>query len=57
LLIKVTDIDRAGMIRGFEIEPDFCLGLELEEVKKKSKKLKRKPKRPDSVSSVNSQTY
>jgi hypothetical protein len=41
--VEVTDLDRAGMLLGFDIELDFCLGLaESSDKKKAVKKAKKK---------------
>lgn len=41
--VEVTDLDRAGMLLGFDVELDFCLGLTDSTAKKKVvKKVKKK---------------
>jgi len=45
----VTDLDRASMLFGFDIESDYCLGLQetkTEKVKAARKKKKMPPKGP-----------
>lgn len=56
LQLRLTDLDRAGMISGFEIEPDFCLGMQLEETKKKPSKKQKKKRRMDSAGIQNTTT-
>lgn len=63
--IHITDVDRANMICGFDIELDYCLGMEdiiekpkIPVAKKKKKKQKRTESsqrlRESSDSSLNS---
>ena len=48
-MVAVTDLDRAGMIVGLDLEVDFCLGIETDDKSVKKKKRKIKVKRPDSI--------
>lgn len=53
----ISDLDRAGMITGFDLELDFCLGIEdIVEKPKVVKKKKKKPKRSDSATRLSSES-
>lgn len=46
LAVEVTELDRAGMVWGFDIEKDFCLGREdFDDKKSPNKKKSQKPRR------------